>query len=346
CLPGCLPEGQGTIRQMPTTKLDAKFISTATCDAKDRVFYWDAALPGFGLMVTTAGARSFVIQFRNADGLSRRMTIRGTNLASAKAEAKRLLGRAANGGDPLADKRQQRDARQDTLRKIVETEYFADDDINQLRRFADKKWIFEKYIFRPLGSKPITEIKRSDIVRMLRDIKQRNGAGSATNVHKALRRFFNWYAAQSDDFRSPLVRGIYRQTKGGGSRTLTDDEIRILWHVASEGRNPYDPFLQFTLLTATRLRDSANMVRSELSADGAEWTIPAHRFKGQDGKSAHPHLIPLSPLARNVLDNVKVLQVGGEDSKYIFTTNGTKPISGFSNFKNKFDRRLSQALQN
>src|SRR5262249_25621152 len=37
---------------------------------------------------------------------------------------------------------------------------------------------------------------------------------------------------------------------------------------------------------------------------------------------------------------------GGEDSKYIFTTNGTKPISGFSNFKNKFDRRLSQALQN
>src|SRR5262249_20408689 len=108
---------------------------------------------------------------------------------------------------------------------------------------------------------------------------------------------------------------------------------------------PYDPFLQFTLLTATRLRDSANMVRSELSADGAEWTIPAHRFKGQDGKSAHPHLIPLSPLPRNVLDNVKVLQVGGEESKYIFTTNGTKPISGFSNFKNKFDRRIREALE-
>src|SRR5262249_55892648 len=90
---------------------------------------------------------------------------------------------------------------------------------------------------------------------------------------------------------------------------------------------------------------SANMTRSELSADGMEWTIPASRYKGLDGKSAHAHLIPLSQLARNVLDSVKVLQVGGKDSRWVFTSDGVKPISGFSNLKASFDRRLSEALE-
>src|SRR5262249_17837787 len=149
--------------------------------------------------------------------------------------------------------RQQRDARQDTLKRIVENEYFTDKEIQKLRRIADKKWIFEKYIFRPLGSKPITEIKKSDIVRMLRNI---NGAASANNAYRTLSAFLNWYFSQSEDeYRSPRVRGVY--TAGDGARTLSDDEIRIVWNVASEGRNPYDPFLQFTLLTAARLSDTA-----------------------------------------------------------------------------------------
>src|SRR5262249_50528522 len=161
--------------------------------------------------------------------------------ASAKAEAKKLLGRAANGGDPLADKQQQRDARQGTLRRIVETEYFADDDIKKLRRFTDKRWIFEKYIFPSLGSKPITEIKRSAIQNLLRKIKHNHGAPTAGKVYRILAAFMNWYAPRTDDFRSPIVRGTYTPTKGDDdARTLVDDEIRILWTVASDNRNPYD----------------------------------------------------------------------------------------------------------
>src|SRR5262249_55431610 len=219
-------------------------------------------------------------------------------------------------------------------------------EIQKLRTFDEKRYIFEKYIFKPLGSLPITEIKRSNIVRMLRNIKQHNGPGSANNVYKVLSAFFNWYIPKADDdFHSPIVRGVFNQSKGDGARTLTDDEIRILWNVASKGRNPYDQFLQFTLLPATALSDSANMTRSELSPDGMEWTIPESRYKGQSGKGAHAHLIPLSPLARNVLDSVKVLQVGGKDSQWVFTRDGARPITGFSNFKHSFDRRLFKQLE-
>src|SRR5262249_26055624 len=114
-----------------------------------------------------------------------------------------------------------------------------------------------------------------------------------------------------------------------------------LWNVASEGRGPYDHFLRFTLLTATRLKESAQMTRSELSADGTEWTIPASRYKGQDGKSAHAHLIPLSPLARDVLSKVPVINNSG----WVFTSYGTRPITAGTHLKMAIDQRLKAALE-
>jgi integrase len=331
---------------MPKRDLTSKFVKTATSNGKPRELYWDASLSGFGLMVTDAGSRSYVIQYRNANGVSRRLTINGgKTLGQARREAKAKLGDVAKGGDPMADKRKQRDAREDTLRRIVEDEYLVDSDVKKLRSIYEKKGVFERYIFPTLGARPITEIRRSEIVQMLRNVKQKHGPGAANNAFKNLSAFLNWYIPLADDdFRSPIVRGTWTKTQGEGSRTLTDDEIRILWNVASEGRNAYDHFLRFTLLTATRLNESAQMTRAELSPDGSEWAIPASRYKGQDGKSAHAHLIPLSPLAREVLAKVPVLQIAGKDGKWAFTSNGTTPISGFSKFKRALDKRLLDAL--
>src|SRR5262249_54529831 len=193
-----------------------------------------------------------------------------------------------------------------------------------------------------LSTRPITEIKRSEIVRMLRKVRQNNGPGAADNAFKVLSRFFTWYIPLADDdFVSPIVRGTHSQTKGDGARTLTDDEIRILWNAASEGRNAYDHFVRFALLTATRLKESAQMTRDELSADGMEWTIPESRYKGQDGKSAHAHLIPLSPLARDVLAQVPAIN----NSKWVFTSYGTRPITGGTHHKDEIDKRLNAALE-
>jgi Phage integrase family/Arm DNA-binding domain len=322
---------------MPKIELNAKFVATATAGGKDRELYWDAALPGFGLMVTANGARSYVIQYRNADGISRRMTINGNRkFTAAKLEAKKLLGKIAGGDDPLRDKRQQRDAKADTLRKIVENEYFADPDVQKLRSLHEKRGTFERYVFPYLGTRPVTEIRRSEIVKTLRHVRQKNGPGAAGNAFRTLSSFFSWYIPMADDdFVSPIVRGTWVQGKQDGARTLADDEVKILWRVASEGLNPYDSFIRLTLLTAARRDETAEMVRSELSADGLEWTIPASRYK-----SKHAHLVPLSPLARQVLAAVPVVN----NSKFVFTTNGRSPIAGHSKFKAAFDARLRAAL--
>ena len=57
------------------TKLTPGFVKTATAiDGKDRTIFWDQAMSGFGLMVTAAGSRSYVVQYR-AGRSSRRLTI-------------------------------------------------------------------------------------------------------------------------------------------------------------------------------------------------------------------------------------------------------------------------------
>ena len=48
--------------------LTAKFVETAPGpkDGADRVLYWDASAPGFGLMIMGGGRRSWVFQYRHA----------------------------------------------------------------------------------------------------------------------------------------------------------------------------------------------------------------------------------------------------------------------------------------
>src|SRR5262245_3417848 len=113
---------------MPLAKITPTFIAQATFEqakAKgyanvDRVIYWDESLPGFGLMLTANGHRSYVVQYR-ANGASRRMTINGNlSLSAARKQAKVVQGDVAKGGDPLGEKRKAREAEANSLGTIAE----------------------------------------------------------------------------------------------------------------------------------------------------------------------------------------------------------------------------------
>ena len=139
----------------------------------------------------------------------------------------------------------------------------------------------------------------------------------------------NWHASRSDEFRSPIVRGMAR-TKGkdrARARILTDDEFRAVWKAADAMPGPFGAFVQFLLLTAARRAEAAAMTRSELK--GADWTLPAARNK------VKVDLIrPLSPAAQDVL--AKLPRIG--KAGYVFTTTGRSGLGGFSKFKRKLDK--------
>src|SRR4051812_26776291 len=106
-------------------QLTPAFVTSAKAEAgKERTVFWDETLRGFGLMVTSTGHRSFVVQYR-AGRLSRRMSFKeGMSLAEARKQARAALGTVAKGGDPLAERRKSEGASANTLKSVAE-EYLA-----------------------------------------------------------------------------------------------------------------------------------------------------------------------------------------------------------------------------
>ncbi len=68
---------------------------------------WDQELRGFGVKVVASGLKTFVVQYRNAQGRSRRIMIGRYGVMTveeARREAKTVLGKIAKGVDPLEEK--------------------------------------------------------------------------------------------------------------------------------------------------------------------------------------------------------------------------------------------------
>ena len=111
---------------MASGKISKRNVDEAKAGERD-VFLWDSELSGFGLKVTPADSKVYLIQYRigGQKGRTRRVTIgrhgspwtdptdgRKTSLTpdAARKEAKRLLGLIATGRDPAEE---QSEARRD-----------------------------------------------------------------------------------------------------------------------------------------------------------------------------------------------------------------------------------------
>jgi integrase len=309
-------------------KLTPSFVQKAPVESgAERALYWDEDMPGFGLLVTASGHRSFIVQYRFR-GRSRRMKINGVlGLAAARKQARALLGEVAKDRDPLQERRNAASLAEDTFKTIAEA-YLARDG-KKLRTLGDRRATLERLVYPRLGSQPISAIRRSDIVRLLDRIEDESGPVMADRALAYIRKIMNWHASRSDDFRSPIVRGMARTSAKARERErdLNDDELRAVWRASEATAGPFGAFVKFLLLTGARRSEAAEMTWSEIA--GADWTLPAARNK------VNKDLIrPLSAAAMATI--APLPRIGRQD--FVFTITGDRPFSGFGRYKRRLDR--------
>jgi integrase len=323
---------------MAREKLTPAFVARAAVEpGAKRTTYWDTAMPGFGVRVTAGGHKSYVVQYRAGTGrgaADRRITIKGVlRLDEARREAKAILGHVAKGGDPLKERRDEEAKATNTLKSIAE-DYLAR-EAGRLRSIDQRRACLERLIYPKFGSRQIDSIRRSEIVRLLDKIEDENGPVMADHTLAVLRRLFTWYAGRSDDFRSPIVRGMARTSpkERARQRVLTDDELRAVWKAAEASKSPFGSMVRFIVLTATRRNEAARLRREEVS--GTECLIPGTRHK-----SKRDFLLPLSSAA--VAELPEAAGTGSRKARgYVFTTDGVRPLGGFSKFKREFDEAVN-----
>jgi integrase len=124
---------------------------------------------------------------------------------------------------------------------------------------------------------PIESMKRSDIRKMLDHVAEENGRVMADRLLAYVSKVMSWHATRSDDFTSPIIRGMSRNATKKRQRVLTDDELAAVWKTAEGSGDTFGRLLGFLLLTASRRSEAAEMESSELAGD--VWTLPGSRNK-------------------------------------------------------------------
>lgn len=163
------------------------------------------------------------------------------------------------------------------------------------------KSIFEQYVPRELGDRPIDQVKAADLVRCL-DAVWYDSPTSAQKLVQGLNATFNRAMGLDLIDASPLVKArlvlgpLKNRTKHFAS--LPHAEVGA----AIETINATDAWLgtklcfRLLVLTATRSSEVRLATWNEIDTEAQTWTIPADRMKMETA-----HRVPLSTQALDVL---------------------------------------------
>jgi integrase len=271
---------------------------------------------GLRVRIYPSGRKSLLWRYRDPGG-AQRVLVFGEWPAISLAEARRRLAEAKalreQGTDPADQKAEKRAKRRDRFRERRAAPAVADILDEYMTRHvlavskpttqAEFRRLIERELKPRLGQLKAAEVKRSGIVAILDDIADTATASIADHAGNVLRSAFRFAVARGRLEHTPCQALPRYAAQTSRECTLTPDEIRALWAALEAHKGVSEPValaLKLLLLTAQRRKSLAGAKWSEFSAE--RWEIPAENMK-----SGKAHVVPLSPLAQELVARLREL---------------------------------------
>ena len=287
----------------------------------------DPELRGHYVRVQPSGAKSFVTVACHPGGKQIWTTIGAADAFSieeARGQAREIIKRVRTGQSA-------REAPPDSFESIAQQWLKRHAQGKGLRSEKQITRLLRVHVFPKWADEPFTSIRRSHVTALLDHVEDKHSARQADCVLTVVRSIMNWEATRRDDYIPPIVKGMRRQNPKDHKRerTLTDDEIRLVWKQA-EGNGTFGGIVRLALLTAQRRSKVTTMKWSDLSLDG-EWTIPK---EAREKDSAGELVLPDATVS------IIKAQPRLGDNPFVFAGQGNGPFNGFSKAKAAFDAKL------
>jgi len=289
---------------------------------------------GLVFRVSDTDRRVWLVRYRTLDGHRRGFPLGpfpAIGLSEARTKAREIIASAARGEDPAGVRQKKREegrrAREegappetlDDLFKAYLTAARA--GRHKVRARPKRKSSLELEVSRwrnhispSLGKRPISGLKRGDIRRWLDELSGSGLSPAALNGCGAVLRLVLSYAVHIELIDANPAFGVATPFETQSrERVLSREELACIWTtlsslqpVAMEASTAL--CLALAMVTLQRLNDVCSMRVSEIDFAEKVWAIPGSRIKG-----ARLHLVPLSPLALDLIARARRLPDAGGD---------------------------------
>lgn len=286
-------------------KLNKRLIDSTAATDKD-VVIWDESLTGFGLRAKPSGAKSFIVQYRNKNGRSRRLSIGQAGkltLDQARKAAKRVLGEVADGKDPAEERQMAR--RGESVEQLCDL-YMKDHCANRCKAstIAAHEWLMKRFIRPKLGNRKLLELRPADIAKLHADLQ--DTPYNANRVLGLLRAMLNcaerWEMIPRGANPAAHIKPFPEKKR---ERYLSQEELDDLMAVLTDGEadGSIDLYIataiRLLIFTGCRLGEILTLEWASVDLEKGRLVIEKHKTDQHGAK-----IIPLNAPAQELLGNL------------------------------------------
>ncbi|MDD1629960.1 MAG: integrase arm-type DNA-binding domain-containing protein [Methylococcaceae bacterium] len=257
-------------------------------------------------------------------------TYPATSLRDAREKRDAAIKQIAGGIDPSENRKAIKQSRAESAAnsfEVIAREWYERNMIDKSEHHQKRAMsLFQRDIFPYLGSKPISDIKATELLAALRRIEARNAIETAHRALQICGQVFRYAIATGRTERdiTPDLRGSLRQAKEGHFSAVTEPKqaaelLRII--DGYTGTFIVKSALQLAPLVFVRPGELRQAEWKHIDLDAKEWRYLVTKTKT-------PHIVPLSKQAVEILTNLHPLTGNG---RFVFpsarTPNGSRAMS-------------------